>query len=208
MKPVLFYDTETNGLPLWNEPSENPRQPHITQLAAELYDLDSGRILAAVDLLIRPDAPDDWTIPEDLQKLTGITPELFQAFGIPIKTALDLFLNIWLCAEVRIGHNESFDARMIRIEGMRRYSPDHQFHNQWKNGTSFCTQTNSTKIINLPPSAKMVAAGRTHAKSPNLGEAYEFFTGKKLEGAHNASVDLNACKQVYFGIQSHLAGVA
>lgn len=43
MKPILFYDTETNGLPLWREPSNHPGQPHITQLAAELCDADSGR---------------------------------------------------------------------------------------------------------------------------------------------------------------------
>lgn len=84
----------------------------------------------------------------------------------------------------------------------------HGFHEEWKAAPAFCTQGNSVKIINLPPTAKMLAAGRKHAKSPNLGEAYEFFTGKKLEGAHNAAVDLAACKAVYLGIQAHRAQVA
>lgn len=44
MKPVLFYDTETNGLPLWSEPSEHPDQPHITQLAAEITKLTDRQI--------------------------------------------------------------------------------------------------------------------------------------------------------------------
>lgn len=79
---------------------------------------------------------------------------------------------------------------------------------QGKAAPAFCTQGKSTKIINLPPTEKMLAAGRKHAKSPNLAEAYEFFTGKKLEGAHNAAVDLAACKAVYYGIKKHPAVAA
>lgn len=202
MKPILFYDTETNGLPLWSEGSEHPDQPHITQLAAELCDVDTGRVLAFMDVLIRPDG---WTIPAELEQLTGITNELAQRFGISIYEAMPFFTRMWTDAELRCAHNESFDARMVRIEGMRTLGSEHGFHEEWKAAPAFCTQANSTNILNLPPTARMVAAGRNHAKSPNLGEAYEFFTGQKLEGAHNAAVDLDACKAVYFGIQSHRA---
>lgn len=38
MNPALFFDTETTGLPLFEQPSEDPRQPHIVQLAACLVD--------------------------------------------------------------------------------------------------------------------------------------------------------------------------
>lgn len=204
MKPVLFFDSETNGIPLWNQPSDHPGQPHITQLAAELCDVDTGRVLGFMDLLIKPDR---WTIPAELEQLTGITNEMAQKFGVPIGAALDLFLDLWGHSSLRVAHNESFDMRMVRIEIMRSpYGED--FADNWKLAPAFCTQANSTKILNLPPTAKMIAAGRNHAKSPNLGEAYEFFTGKKLEGAHNAAVDLAACKAVYFGIQAHAAKAA
>lgn len=202
MKPILFFDTETNGLPLWNQPSEHPNQPHITQLAAELFDADSGRTLAFMDLMI---SPEEWKIPAELEQLTGITNALAARFGHSISNALNTFITMWSEADLRVAHNESFDQRMVRIEALREFGNDHGFHEDWKNGAAFCTQTNSTKILNLPPSARMVAVGRTHAKSPNLGEAYEYFTGKKLEGAHNAAVDLAACKAVYFGIQAHHA---
>ena len=205
MKPILFYDTETNGLPLWNAPSDHPGQPHITQLAAELFDTDSGRTLAFMDFLIYPE---DWFIPNDLEQLTGITNELAQRFGHPMDDALRTFMQMWCEADLRVAHNESFDQRMVRIEAIRTLGEKHGFHEDWKNGAVFCTQANSVSILNLPPTAKMVAAGRTHAKSPNLGEAYQFFAGKKLEGAHNAAVDLNACKAVYFGILEHRAKAA
>jgi DNA polymerase-3 subunit epsilon len=206
MKPVLFFDTETNGLPLWNQPSEHPEQPHITQLAAELCDVDTGRVLAYMDMLVEPS---DWTIPAELEELTGITNDLARRFGHPIHSALNTFVRMWQMSELRVAHNESFDQRLIRIEALRVFGENTPFHEDWKNGAVFCTQTNSTKILNLPPSAKMVAAGRTHAKSPNLGEAYEYFTGKKLEGAHNAAIDVAACKAVYLGILAyHAAKVA
>lgn len=205
MKPILFYDTETTGLVKFGLPSSDPSQPHITQLAAELFDADSGRTLAFMDLLIHPE---DWAIPNELVQLTGITNELVQRFGHPIDDALRTFMQMWCESDLRVAHNESFDQRMVRIEAMRTLGEKHGFHEDWKAGATFCTQANSTKIINLPPSAKMVAAGRTHAKSPNLGEAYEFFTGTKLEGAHNAAVDLAACKTVYFGILKHTAKAA
>jgi DNA polymerase-3 subunit epsilon len=65
--------------------------------------------------------------------------------------------------------------------------------------------TNSARIVNLPPTPKMVAAKRMGPKSPNLAEAYEFFTGTKLEGAHNAWVDIMAAKTVYYALKSHNA---
>lgn len=202
MKPILFYDTETNGLPLWREPSDHPGQPHITQLAAELFDADSGRTLAFMDMLVQPE---DWTIPAQLEELTGITNELAQRFGQPICNVLNTFIAMWSDAELRVAHNEPFDQRMVRIEASRMLGADHGFHEDWKAGEVFCTQANSVAILDLPPTPKMLAAGFNKPKSPNLGEAYEYFTGKKLEGAHNAAVDLAACKAVYFGILAHRA---
>lgn len=210
MTTILFFDTETTGIPIWSEPSEHPGQPRITQLAAELFNEETGEVLGAVNFLIKPD---DWKIPQDLQDLTGITMDKANKFGVPMEYAMRSFISLWEASDVRCAHNEPFDARMVRIELMR----DHLYGNMvigaphmampfpdhWKKGPAYCTQGNSTKICNLPPTAKMIAAKRNTPKSPNLGEAYEFFTGKKLEGAHNAQVDIMACKDVYFGIKNY-----
>lgn len=205
MELILLYDTETNGLPQWSLPSEDPSQPYVTQLAAELCDERSGNTIATMDVLIKPDG---WTIPDDLAALTGITTERALAEGIPRVDALRQFTDFWRRASLRVGHNESFDARMLRIEYFREIDHTDPFHDEWKSAPAFCTQGKSTKIINLPPTAKMLAAGRKHAKSPNLGEAYQFFTGKTLEGAHNAAVDLMATKAVYYGIKQYAAKAA
>ncbi|WP_434627541.1 3'-5' exonuclease [Chromobacterium sp. CV08] len=198
MKPILFYDTETTGLPNWSAPSDDPSQPHVTQLAAELVDEDSGEVLDSMDMLIQPDG---WTIPDDVAELTGITTERAAEFGVPLAQAMEAFLKLWAQVERRVGHNETFDARMIRIELMRLYGDERA--DEWKAGASFCTCSNSTKLVNLPPTEKMLAAGKKNAKPPTLAEAYEFFTGQRLEGAHNAMVDVAGCRAVYFGILRH-----
>lgn len=205
----LIYDTETNGLPIWSSPSEDPAQPRVTQLCAELIDDNTGEVHSAMHAIIKPEG---WVIPPDLEELTGITTAKAIAVGIRMAEVLPMFIGMWHEADHRVAHNESFDMRMVRIELMRHpmYKdlakcfadgrPDAQFADYWKAGKAFCTQAQSQTIINLPPTDKMRAAKRFGPKPPNLGEAYQHFTGKPLENAHNASVDVMACKAVYLGI--------
>jgi len=206
MKTILAYDTETSGLTLFSQPSTHQDQPRITQLAAKLIVEETREVLGSMNCIIKPDG---WTIPEDLQKLTGITMERAHQFGVPIARALHLFIDLWSGADERVAHNEGFDMRMMRIELVRHphFSTeavgDTPFADFWKAAPSYCTAANSTSILNLPPTPKMIAARRNHPKTPNLGEAYEFFTGRKLEGAHNAMIDVDACIEVYYGIKDY-----
>lgn len=204
MKTILIYDTETTGLPDLGKPSEDPCQPRVTQLCAELCDDESGEVLAAFHSIIKPDG---WTIPADLEKLTGITNERAKAHGIPMPMALSVFMDMWWRAELRVAHNESFDMRMVRIELVRDKNFDINADG-WKAGKAFCTQAQSQAICKLPPTQRMLAAGRRGPKPPNLGEAYKHFTGQELLNAHNATVDVMACKAVYFGIKKHARAAA
>lgn len=192
---ALFYDTETTGLPLFHEPSEDPRQPHIVQLAASLVDLDKRQTIASMDVIVRPDG---WEIPDEVAAIHGITTQRAREVGVPEKVALRMFVMLH-SARKRIAHNEQFDARIIRI-GLKRYDVGLDA-DVWKTGQSECTQLLSTPILKLPPTEKMRAAGRTHFKSANLGEAYKHFTGNELVGAHSALVDVQACMAVYFAIK-------
>lgn len=200
---ILIYDSETTGLPLWQEPSEHPDQPHITQIAAQLCDKDSGTILGSINTLIRPDG---WTIPDDVAQLTGITTETAAAAGVSIHVAFDLFLSLWERASLRVAHNENFDARMVRIELKR--APKNadaigDYAERWKEGKAFCTANASKPILQLPPTAKMLASRfRNQFKTPNMAEAYRFFMGKDFANAHSAAADVAACKAVYFATKN------
>lgn len=200
MRTALFYDTETTGLPLFSEPSEDPRQPHIVQLGACLVDIDTFATIASLDVIVKPDG---WTVPDDVAAIHGITTEHAMAVGVPARVVFDLMLELWERSAVRIAHNESFDARLVRIALLRHRDndPEAEINARWKAGRAECTQALSTPILKLPPTAKMIAAGRRHNKSANLGEAYQHFTGKPLDGAHSAMVDVRACIEVYRAIK-------
>lgn len=198
MNLALAYDTETSGLPLFSEPSEYPGQPHIVQLAALLVDLDTRKTIASMDVIIRPNG---WSIPDDVAAIHGITLERAMDVGIDEDLAVEMFMAMWDGRQL-IAHNESFDRRILRI-AQHRY-PEHfseAQRDQWKACRSHCTQLLSTPILKLPPTAKMIAAKRNHNKSANLGEAYEYFTGKPLENAHSALADTQACLDVFFAIR-------
>lgn len=194
MNLALFYDSETSGLPLFSEPSEDERQPHIVQLGARLVDLDDRSIISTPDVIIRPDG---WTIPEDVSAIHGITTEKALAVGVSESMALGMLLELWSRAQVRIGHNEQFDARIVRIAQHRL---DDGLVDEWKEGKAKCTQRLATPILKLPPTEKMKRAGFTKNKSANLREAYRFFTGRELEDAHSALADVDGCMAVYFAI--------
>lgn len=196
MKRALIYDTETTGLPLFDQPSKDPRQPHIVQLGACLVDLDNRKVINSIDLIIRPYG---WSIPEDIAAVHGITTEHALDVGVSESLAVGMFMELWEAAELRIAHNEQFDARILRI-ALMRFEGD-QIADTWKAGAAKCTAKLATPICKLPPTEKMQAVGRNHYKTANLGEAYQYFTGKELEGAHSAMVDVQACMQVYFAIK-------
>lgn len=200
MKLALFYDTETTGLPLFSEPSEDPRQPHIVQLGAALVDMDTRKVLSALDVVV---APNGWEIPDEVATIHGITTEIAQEVGVPESLAVKMLEMMWRQAECRIGHNEQFDARIVRIAMLRHFEPP--LADEWKAGKAQCTQLIATPILKLPPTAKMKAVGRLHHKSANLGEAYLHFTGKPLENAHSAMADVLGCVEVYFGALAHKA---
>ena len=196
MTYALFYDTETSSLPIWEKPSEHPDQPHIVQLAARLVDLESRDTISSIDVIIKPDG---WTIPDDIAEIHGITTEKAHDLGVPESTALDMFMQLWGQRE-RIAHNESFDARIVRI-AQHRFNRNESEIDAWKSGQIQCTARLATPIVKCPPTPKMIAAGRKHHKTANLCEAYAFFTGNQLANAHSAMVDVQACMTVYFAIQ-------
>lgn len=199
---IFAYDFETSGLPLFKEPSDDPRQPHIVQAAAALVDSTTRKVLTSLNLIARPDG---WKIPEDVAAVHGISTEHATAVGIDEATVVRAMHALWRNAHFRIAHNESFDARIMRI-ALKRYRSeipgvDDSVHEVWKKGRAECTARRATPYCALPPTERMLMTGRVHHKTPKLSEAYRHFTGRDLDGAHSALADVRACLAVYWAIE-------
>jgi DNA polymerase-3 subunit epsilon len=194
---ILFYDTETTGLPLFNQPSDHPDQPHIVQLALLLTE-DDGTEIESENVIVKPDG---WTISEEVSAIHGITQARAEKEGRSETSVTALFLVALARADIRVAHNEQFDMRIMRIAmlraGYRRF-----FVEVIERLTSACTCIASTALVNCPPSARMIAKGMTRPKPPKLTECTEHFFGEKLVGAHDAMVDVRACARVYFHLKT------
>lgn len=196
MKPILVIDFETNGLPLWNEPSDHLSQPHIVQAAAILVDQKSREEIASINLIAKPD---QWSIPADVSEVHGITTKQAETVGVGEEIIVAAIWDLWTQADFRLAHNETFDARIMRI-ALKRFM-DAKAADEWKAGRAECTALLSTPILRMPATAAMHATGRHGPKKPKLSEAYEFFTGNKLENAHSAIADVRGCLSVYWAIK-------
>jgi len=190
MNTILFYDTETTGLPDWKAPSESETQPHLVQLAAILADADTRSVISTLDLIIKPNG---WEIPVEVSEIHGITTELANQVGVDETDALAVFMQ--MTGGKRVAHNKTFDQRIIRI-ALKRYGYGDYEVDQWAEKEDHdCTMLMAKPIMQMGPK------GRYGYKSPKLSEAYLHFTGKELQNAHTAMADAQACMEIYWAMQ-------
>jgi len=186
---TIIYDTETTGLPLWSEPSESPEQPHVLQYAGILLGPD-GTELKRYEALVKPNG---WVIPEDSIKIHGITMERAMDEGISEIDALEGFLILWGEAAYRVGFNEMFDRRMLRIaikrhghgygpeqgQGPRDIQSDH-----WNAAPDYCCMWAGKYDMGV-------------RKLPKLSEALLHYTGEEQAAAHSAMGDAIDTKKIF-----------
>lgn len=184
----LVFDTETTGLPAWSEPSDDPCQPHIVDLACSLYDA-TGLELERYDTIINPGVD----IPSDVAAIHGITTEIAQAQGVDPREALDNFLAMVGKAVVIVGHNVSFDIRMVRILAARMTGE------KWECPLpEFCTMRRTTNMVRV---LKAKPRFSEDWKWPNLGEAYQHFFDEPHTDAHRARPDCDASARIFFHLK-------
>lgn len=176
-----FFDTETTGIPDWKEPSGSPKQPHITQIAAILLDMDTKNEISSINLIVKPDG---WTIPDECVELNGLTTNFCAKVGIPEEEAVRAFLLLGANIK-RYAYNTTFDNRIIRI-ATKRFFPE-KVQNDWKAGEYEC--------------AMMAAKKDMGVRSVKLGDAYEHYFGERFKGAHDALSDTRAALRIWFAIQ-------
>lgn len=176
-KLITFFDTETTGI--------DYKKDRVVELAWLVCN-SSGKILLEDSRLIKPDG---FTIPEEATKIHGITTEIANEAGEPLYRVLrDFFIDMG-STDLIIGHNVLYDIEMIKSE-CNRVGLDFTL---FQEKPRFCTMKNSRNFCQIPR-----PDGAEGFKFPKLAESYEIFTGSPLINVHDALVDTEACKEVFF----------
>ena len=196
---VLIFDTETTGLPEENNVSilDTFRWPYIVQLSFIYYDSEINDIIDYYDTIIK--LPENITIPEDSIKIHGITNETMREKGISIRTALKKFNDILKVCDIVVGHNISFDKRMIMVESIRNKISQYFTRGEYKK-PEYCTMKSSKNICKI----KMVNyKGEHYFKNPKLLELYKYIFKEEPKNLHNSFVDVLLCLRCYFMIREN-----
>ena len=184
----LVFDTETTGIPEFKLPSDDPCQPHVVDIACSLYD-GTGLEIERYDRIINPGVE----IPADVAAIHGITTEIARAEGIAPADALSNFLDMVRRAVVIVGHNVSFDIRMMRIMAAR------ELGEKWDCPLpEFCTMRRTTNMVKV---LKAKPRFSEDWKWPNLSEATQHFFNEPHVDAHRARPDCDAAARIFFHLK-------
>lgn len=182
----LFFDTETTGVPKdWNAPThEFEKWPRLVQLAWLLFDAE-GELISNGECIIKPEG---YTIPIEASNVHGITTEQAILNGIAITDALAEFREQCLKSKFVVGHNVSFDARVMEAEYIRN-----SVLNPFPDVEQICTMTSTTDFCKIN--------GPYGYKWPRLSELHVKLFESDFSGAHNALADVEATARCFWKLR-------
>lgn len=196
---VICFDTETTGLPESKYASiyDTHKWPYIIQLSFLVYD-DSrdaaGGIVEEYDQIIKIDESVNLTAKSI--EIHGISREMNRECGIPIADALCAFKRALKSCDCCVGHNISFDKRILIVEAIRNkgFDPDDNSYVQLPFKNEFCTMLKSVDICKIE---KMWKDGTKYFKYPTLLELHNHLFHISPKNAHNSKVDVLICLRCY-----------
>lgn len=169
---ILFFDTETTGLPRRGDYAlDDPTQPHIVSIAAILE--QNRQELASINLIARHKG---WTSHPGALEVHKIDDTYANQVGIDEMALVYAFMQLREAADLIVAHNVNFDKYIIDIACMR-YGIDNPFGSDW-----YCTMSE--------------AKNRGH--KGKLSTAYEEVLGRPMLEQHTAMGDTIACKELYY----------
>ena len=187
---VLVFDTETTGLQVKGASIyDKSKWPYIIQLSYIFYDLSINSVLIK-DNYIKLDS--SITISQESYNIHNISREILDARGINIVDALKDFNECLKVCDIVVGHNISFDKRLIFVECFRHNVK--QYFTEFKDNVmiqkpEFCTMKNTNEFCKLE---RLSATNKVYYKHPKLSELYEkLFPNEPLpKDLHNSLVDV------------------
>lgn len=194
---ILVFDTETNGLPEKNASIYDLNKwPHIIQLSYILYDLSNNNAIIKNNYIkLNPVV----SIDASSLEIHGLNHEFLNKNGIHIIPVLKEFNEYLDKCDLVVGHNISFDKRLIFVECLR-HKIDQNFtkfvNNQKICKPEYCTMKNSTQFCEI---IKLSKTNKTYIKQPKLIELYSklFLNEPVPKQLHNSLIDILCTLRCY-----------
>ena len=173
----------------WKQPPEDPSQPDLVQLAMLLVERDDWSVKTRVSFIVK--LAKGVTIEPEAEATHGISAADCANYGVAPVVAVSLFNQLCMQADTIVAHNISFD-QSIMLTALHRLGNK---PNRMEGKPLVCTKEATTDVLKLP-------GNYGNYKWPTLAEAYAHYTGKEVEGAHDALADTLACLEVYRALVS------
>jgi len=179
---ILFFDTETNGLPNnFDAPiSDTNNWPRLVQIAWLVFDANGGLINEENHII----KPIGFKISKSSTDIHKITNQIANEKGVLIPEILDKFKKVVENSDLVVSHNINFDENIMGSEFIR-YGLNNVLHSKRK----FCTMKSSTNFCAIP--------GFKGYKWPKLIELYRKLFSKDFE-EHNALDDVKATADCFW----------
>lgn len=187
---ILFFDTETSGLPLRRNASysDTSNWPRLVQLAWIQYDIN-GRLLDKSTYIIRPSG---FIIPKDAAAIHGISHERAMREGVPLERVLLEFRDAIRHSHLLVAHNYQFDFPVLNAEFIRS-----RLSHEMEKKQSFCTMMSTKNLLRIPhPNI------RNDYKWPKLEELHRYLFNTGFADAHNAATDVEITAKCFWELHN------
>jgi len=177
------FDTETTGLPTPVETPDGTKliYPRLVQLAWIILNENLEEIAHASFII----QPDQWTIPEDVVKIHGISTTDAFLLGEPIRDVLASFAAAIADCTYIVAHNIAFDTGVLNGE-YERYGVDNAIAEKQQ----CCTMETGKQIMKIP--------GTDGYRRPNLARlAKHYFPNSEFIIAHDALADAQKVVRIF-----------
>lgn len=183
---VLFFDTETTGLPRdYRAPvTDSANWPRTVQLAWVLFDSAGEEQRGQCDVI----RPDGFRVPAGM--IHGISHERAVREGRALRAALEEFALAADVASVVVAHNYEFDRCILGAEFHRLAMPD-----PLPRRRQICTMKATTQYCAIPN------PNGYGYKWPKLDELHRKVFGTGFDGAHDALADVRATARCYWALR-------
>lgn len=188
---ILFFDTETTGIPPQNKDKsfQDPinysyyDNSRLVEIAWQLVD-KNNQVISSKSFYVKIEG---FTIPEQVTSIHGITNETCYKEGVDILTILDIFHQDLLKSDIISAYNVEFDRHIILSEIYRQNLTE--IANYFKNKKYFCSMK---LMMNFLQTTRWIS----------LKDAYVSIFKEEFK-AHKALDDVIAMVKCYSSVKNY-----